>query len=148
VVVEQRLQRFLVRQGQIDGHIGFVRRGDAVAMVSRDTFFYSLHADGAAFFTLAFPDPEKPLTRRLTEKGLVELTSGAGSFWMRAYLFVDDHPYYARTDGQGRFTLEQVPPGNYELVCWLPSWRVERQERDPETGQVSRVFFRRPVEIV
>jgi len=43
VVVEQRLQRFLVRQGKIEGHIGFVRRGDAVAMVSRDTFFYIIN---------------------------------------------------------------------------------------------------------
>jgi hypothetical protein len=148
VVVEQRDRRFHVRQGKADGHIGFVRRGDAVAMVSRDAFFYSLHAGGAAFFTLAFADPDQPVSRRLTEKGLVELTSGAGYFWMRAYLFVDDHPYYARTDAQGRFTLDEVPPGSFEVVCWLPSWRVQRTERDPESGQVSRLSFGRPAEIV
>jgi hypothetical protein len=148
VTVEQRHQRFHVRQGKADSRVGFVRRGDAVTMVSRDAWFYSLHAGGAAFFTLAFPDPDRPARRRLEKRGMVELTSGAGHFWMRAYLFVDDHPYYARTDSQGRFTLERVPPGKYELVCWVPNWEVERRERDPETGQVSRIYFRPPVERV
>jgi hypothetical protein len=147
VTVEMRGRAYHVLQGQADAGVGFVRRGESLTMVSRDNGFYSLHAGGAAYFTLAFPDPCQPLTRELPERGLVELTSGSAAYWMRAYLFVDDHPYYARTDAQGYFTLDQVPPGRYELVCWLPSWEVERRERDPETGQPARVFFRRPVEI-
>jgi hypothetical protein len=84
---------------------------------------------------------------------VVELSSAAGRAWMRAYLFVDDQPYYAHTDTKGGFRLERVPPGRYELVCWLPSWRLRRQERDPETSLVTRRFFapaaerRRPVEV-
>jgi hypothetical protein len=148
VRVEQRDQRFHVRQGASDSLVGFVRRGDAVEMLSRDEAFYSLHAGGAAFFTLVFPDPDQPLFRRLNQKGLVELTSGAGSFWMRAYLFVADHPYYARTDADGRFTLRQVPPGRYDVVCWLPDWHEARHERDPETGLVTRLFFQPPLEVV
>ena len=50
------------------------------------------------------------------------------------------------TDAQGTFTLEQVPPGHYELICWLPSWEVHRRERDPETGQTTRISFAPPVE--
>jgi hypothetical protein len=115
-------------------------------MVSEDPFFHSLHADGAAFFTLAFPDPGRPRVRLLQDKGRVELTSAAGFFWMRGHLFVDDHPYYTRTDSAGEFVLPGVPPGNYEVVCWLPNWRVQRSERDPESGQVARIFFNPPLE--
>ena len=95
-----------------------------------------------------FPDPDRPLTRSLNEKGVVELTSAAGYYWMRAYLFVDDHPYYARTDKEGRFSLEQVPPGKYELVCWMPNWLEARHERDPESGVITRLFFQPPVALV
>jgi hypothetical protein len=28
------------------------------------------------------------------------------------------HPYYTLTDGEGRFRLDDVPPGAYELVAW------------------------------
>jgi hypothetical protein len=148
VRVVQQGQQLHVRQGEEDGKLGFVRRGDAVEMVSDDPVFHSLHAGGAAFFTLAFPDPGPPRTRRLADCGLVELTSAAGYFWMRGYLFADDHPYYARTDSEGRFRLADVPPGRYEAVCWLPDWREERHERDPETSLITRLFFRSPREVV
>jgi hypothetical protein len=146
VRVEQRNLHFHVHQGNADSSFGFVRRGDAIEMVSRDSYFHSLHVGGANFFTLTFPDPDQPLSRPLKEKGLVELTSAAGYYWMRAYLFVDDHPYYTRTDAEGRFSLDQVPPGEYEVVCWMPNWLEARHEREPESGLITRLFFRPPVE--
>ena len=67
---------------------------------------------------------------------------------MRTYLFVDEHPYYARTDGEGRFLLAQVPPGEYEVICWMPSWIKARHDRDPETGVILRLFFKPPVDSI
>src|SRR5207249_11538920 len=101
----------------------------------------SLQARGAAFFSLPFPDRDQPLDRPLKQKGLVELTSGAGWYWIRAYLFVDDHSYYAHTDAKGHFELRAVPAGRYRLVCWMPNWNIARQERDPESGLVVRIVF-------
>ena len=138
--------RFDVQQGETHGLTGFVRRGDAVEMVSAQAVFHSAHGQGAAFFTLAFPDARQARSRRLQRNGLVELNSGAGYFWMRAYLFVDEHPYYTRTDAGGHFTLDRVPPGPCEVVCWLPHWQTTGHERDPETSLVTRVTFRPPVE--
>src|SRR5262249_44220267 len=88
---------FKLHQGEWHNRIGFVRRGEAIEMTSYDPILHMLHADGAAFFTLAFPDAKKPLSRRLTKPGIVELSSASTWYWMRAYLFVDDHPYYACT---------------------------------------------------
>jgi hypothetical protein len=147
VCVEQRDYQLHIVQGGMDGSLGFVRRGDAVEIVSRQNAFHSLRAGGAAFFTLAFPDPDDPLSRRLNENGVVELSSAAEYFWMRAYLFVDEHPYYCRTDAEGRFKLEQVPAGNYELVCWLPNWHEHSHDRDPETTRFSRWYFAAPLEM-
>ncbi len=148
VCVEQRECAFHIRQGSTDSSYGFVRRGDPVVLVSRERVFHALHAGGAAFFSFMFPAPDQPLTRCLPDPGIVELTSAAGYAWMRAYLFVDDHPYYARTNSEGRFVLPQVPPGRYELVCWMPNWLRARHERDPETGVISRLYFKPPVEQV
>jgi hypothetical protein len=148
LVVEMQGCRFHLRQGDADSRVGFVRGGDRLAMVSREPVFHLLHAGGAAFFTLAFPDAEQPRERSLKANGLVELTSAAGYYWMRGYVFVDEHPYYARTDREGHFALPQVPPGQYQIVCWAPNWVKERHERDPETGEITRLFFRAPVEQV
>jgi hypothetical protein len=147
VRVEQQGAEFHILQGNTDSNFGFVHRGDSMAMVSRDRYFHALHADGAAYFSLMFPEPDRPLERKLEKNGIIELTSGAGYFWMRGYLFVDEHPYYTRTDAQGRFSLEQVPPGRYDLVCWLPSWKKASHDRDPESGNIFRLRFQKPMEV-
>jgi hypothetical protein len=146
VRVEQRDWRLHLMQGETDSRVGFVRRGQPITVVSKEPRFHALHAGGAAFFSLTFPDPEQLRSRRLPQAGLVELSSAAGYYWMRAYLFVDDHSYYVRTDAQGRFVLQDVPAGRYQLVCWLPNWRESRHERDPETGLLTRLFFAPPLE--
>jgi hypothetical protein len=146
VRIEQREYQIHVRQGEMDTHVGFVRRGAAVKMLSCDEAFYSLQARGAAFFTLLFLQPDQPRGRILDRAGLVELTSGAGQFWMRGYLFVCDHPYYTRTAADGSFRLSQVPPGDYEVVCWLPNWKPASRELDADTWQITKMTFLPPRE--
>ena len=147
VKVELRDDQIHVRQGDHDGPSGFVRRGDAITMVSRHNRFQSLQVRGAVFFALNFADPDQPHTRRLNRAGLVELTSGCGYFWMHGRLFVDDHPYYTHTDTDGRFMLPAVPPGAYELVAWLPNWHEAARERDAETALLCRLTFQPAVQV-
>jgi hypothetical protein len=37
-----------------------------------------------------------------------------------AWIVAGSHPYYAMTDDQGRFRLDDVSPGEYTLVVWHP----------------------------
>jgi hypothetical protein len=146
--VEARAYQLHVVQGNADRRYGIVRRGDCVELTSAQRPFHSVQGRGAAFFARTFPEPGMTCTQHLDRPGVVELMSGAGAFWMRAYLFVDDHPYYALTAPDGRFALAQVPPGEYDLVCWLPDWREAGHELDGDTGLVWRVSFRPPRQTV
>ena len=148
VHVELRDFQFHVRQGDGDGPYGFMRRGDMINLSSKQNVFQSVKARGAAFFAYTLPVEGPPRPRVLDGKGVVELSSGSGQFWMRGYLFVDDHPYYARTDADGRFTLPKAPPGDYDLVCWTPDWREASHEIDAETRLVTRLTFRPPLRVV
>ena len=38
--------------------------------------------------------------------------------WMKAYVRVFDHPYYAVTDADGNFEIKQAPAGNWKLKIW------------------------------
>ncbi len=146
VCVEQRDCQVKILQGDTTSQIGFVHQGDEIEMVSRDPWLHALHVDGTSFFTLMFPDPAQPLRRRLNTPGAIELSSNAGYFWMRGYLFVSDHPYYCRTDREGRFELAGIPPGTYRLAAWHPNWQIARKELDQESGLPARISFARPFE--
>ncbi len=148
VRVELRDHQLHVLQGGRDAGHGFVRRGDVLEMASAQDVFHTLQARGASFFARAFPEPGPTCTQALLAPGVVELMSGSGAYWMRAHLFVDDHPYYARSGADGRFALERVPPGDYELVCWLPDWRTAERELDADSALVWRLKFHPPWETV
>jgi len=38
--------------------------------------------------------------------------------WMRAFVFVFDHPYFAVTPKTGQFQLQNLPPGTYTIEAW------------------------------
>jgi plastocyanin len=38
--------------------------------------------------------------------------------WMRAWVVVAEHPFYAVTGANGEFVLDNVPPGKYTLKIW------------------------------
>jgi hypothetical protein len=130
------------------GRVGFVPVGGEATFVSRNPTPQLVRGRGDDFFSFTLPDPEMPRTRRFDRPGRVELTSGAGQFWMRAELVVCEHPYYAATDARGRFAFENVPPGRYELVAWHGNWAEARHERDPDSGLVARLYYAEPVEVV
>ena len=47
--------------------------------------------------------------------------------WMRAYLFVFDHPYYDVTTKTGEFSLKGLPPGRYTVEAWQEYYGVQDQ---------------------
>jgi hypothetical protein len=60
--------------------------------------------------------------------GPIYLNKGRRTFYMQcgfhAYMeswaMAVNNPYYALTDGDGKFSIENIPPGTYELVVWHP----------------------------
>ena len=44
--------------------------------------------------------------------------------WMRGFAFVFDNPYYAITDAAGKFTIPDLPPGNYTIEAWQERYGV------------------------
>lgn len=143
--IEQADRQVKAVQAGGSERVGFVRVGDGVEMVSKEKEFHLLRARGAAFFSLAFPEPDRAVRRELETPGVVEFTSAAGFFWTAVDVFVCEHPYYAVTDAGGRFELTNVPPGEYEVTCRVRNPEITGRDRDPETGRISRLHFAPPL---
>jgi plastocyanin len=60
--------------------------------------------------------------------------------WMRAYVYVVPHPWFAVTDAEGKFRLAEVPPGKYVLLATHPDTGLkERRAVTVAAGQTTEV---------
>ena len=52
--------------------------------------------------------------------------------WMKSWALVSDHPYFAITDTNGSYLIDNIPAGTYEVVCWQ-----EKFKKNPLTATVT-----------
>ena len=65
--------------------------------------------------------------------------------YMQSWAIAVDNPYYVLTDENGRFLLEDVPPGTYDLRAWHPGIKqVVKQQVTIEPGENLPVDFQLP----
>jgi plastocyanin len=61
---------------------------------------------------------------------------------MNAFILVFAHRYFAVTDADGRYHIDNVPPGTYTVVMWNEAWPQEsRQVTIPDAGGEVDVSF-------
>ncbi|MEX2572185.1 MAG: carboxypeptidase regulatory-like domain-containing protein [Gemmatimonadota bacterium] len=61
--------------------------------------------------------------------------------WMTAYIGVVDHPYFAVTGGDGSFTIENLPPGDYVVEAWHEQYGTQTANVTvPPDGTVEAPF--------
>lgn len=81
-------------------------------------------------FTTSFAVPEVMIPVRCDVHG-----------WMEAYIGVTDHPYHAVTGEDGSFSLDRLPPGEYEIQAWHEHYGTSSQTVTvPESGEVEVTF--------
>ena len=64
--------------------------------------------------------------------------------WMRAYIGVLDHPYFAVSKDDGTFQIPNLPPGTYTLAVWQEKLGTQEQQIkiDPSQHVVADFTFK------
>ncbi|MBC8256337.1 MAG: hypothetical protein H8E85_03430 [Candidatus Marinimicrobia bacterium] len=68
--------------------------------------------------------------------------------WMTSYISVFDHPYFAVTDDTGSFKIDNIPPGEYEVIAWqekfkdkkTKEWKTEKATVTIGDGETTQDF--------
>lgn len=135
-------------------HVQVVRGGEALEIVNDDPILHNVHGyeqrgeRWRTVFNIAQPLKGQRVQvsgRRFRAPGLVQATCDAGHAWMSAYVVVAEHPYYAVTDVNGEFSLDDVPPGSYTLRLWHEGVSVVGTEFEADKPKKYR--FEAPYEV-
>jgi len=60
---------------------------------------------------------DKPITKTFPTPEMMIPVQCNQHPWMRAYINVMTHPYFAVSAADGKYTIKNLPPGEYTLVA-------------------------------
>jgi plastocyanin len=134
VVVEQKDCMYLPK---VQG----ARVGQALAIRNGDGTLHNVHAfrEGETWFNQAQPRGAEDVRKELPE-GNVRLACDVHP-WMRAYIVVSEHPFFASTDEAGGFVIAHVPAGRYAVEAWHPVLGTKRTHVEVRAGGRTSLHF-------
>jgi plastocyanin len=100
-------------------HVIAIQAGQTVNIYSSDDMAHNVHYMGAnQEFSESFQTPGSMKAKTFTEPELGGIFACNVHNWMKAYINVFPHPFFALTDASGAFALPKLPAGEYELAVW------------------------------
>jgi plastocyanin len=123
-------------------HVQIVRPNATITTSSSDPILHTTNAmteAGKAIFNVAVPVPGIKIPKQLAGAGLVRIVCNTHP-WMRGYVIVTEDAATV-TGADGAFTLNEIPPGSYDLRVWHESLKGAPQKVTVSAGQAATVNF-------
>jgi plastocyanin len=95
-----------------------VPAGGKIDFLNSDRLLHNLHSTPTANPPFNRTQPKgRTITISFSHPEIIRVTCDLHS-WMRGWVVVAEHPFYALTGGGGDFELRGLPPGRYTLKVW------------------------------
>jgi len=103
-----------------DPHVLGVMVGQPVKILNPDGTLHNVHAlcKINKEFNLAMPKFRKETTKTFDKAEFMFPIKCDVHPWMGAWISVMPHPYFAVTLDDGKFQIDNLPPGEYEVEAW------------------------------
>jgi len=123
-VMDQRNETFVP-------HVLAITVGTSVDFPNSDKFYHNVFSlSKSARFDLGRYATGRSKSVRFDRPGIVRVFCDIHSH-MNAFILVFGHPFFAITDTDGRYHIDNIPPGTYDVVAWN-----EGDPTDPKTVTV------------
>ena len=108
-------------------HVLGIQKGQELIIKNSDATLHNIHSMSKKNKSFNFAMPkvvkEKRKTFDKTEEPFIIKCDVHP--WMKSYVSVFDHGFFAVTDENGSFKIKGVPPGEYNLVAWQERFKMK-----------------------
>jgi plastocyanin len=133
-VMDQRNETFVP-------HVLAITRGTTVDFPNTDKFYHNVFSlSKARSFDLGRYAAGNSRPVRFDRPGIVRVFCDIHSH-MNAFILVFSHPFFAMTDSEGRYRIENVPPGTYGVIAWNEGTSSEAKPVTVPDGGVTEMDF-------
>jgi plastocyanin len=123
VVIDQQKCRYVPR-------VLGVQVGQQLAIRNSDPLLHNVRADAKINqpFDVGTPLQGIEIKKTFATREVMVPFKCQVHSWMEAYVGVLEHPFFAVTDGSGRFTIPKLPPGTYTIEVWHERYGTQTQQ--------------------
>jgi plastocyanin len=133
-VMDQRNETFVP-------HVLAITTGTTVDFPNSDKFYHNVFSlSKTRTFDLGRYAAGNSRPVRFDRAGIVRVFCDIHSH-MNAYILVFNHPFFAMTDTEGRYRIENVPPGTYGVIAWNEGTSSEARPITVPDGGIAELDF-------
>jgi plastocyanin len=133
-VMDQRNETFVP-------HVLAITTGTTVDFPNSDKFYHNVFSLSKVHpFDLGRYAAGSSRPVRFDRAGIVRVFCDIHSH-MNAYILVFNHPFFAMTDAEGRYRIDNVPPGTYGVIAWNEGTSSETRPITVPDGGTAELDF-------
>jgi plastocyanin len=122
-------------------HVLAITTGTTVDFPNSDKFYHNVFSlSKTRPFDLGRYAAGNSRPVRFDRAGIVRVFCDIHSH-MNAYILVFNHPFFAMTDTEGRYRIENVPPGTYGVIAWNEGTSSEARPITVPDGGIAELDF-------
>jgi plastocyanin len=122
-------------------HVLAITTGTTVDFPNSDRFYHNVFSlSKTAKFDLGRYAAGRSKPIRFDHAGIVRVFCDIHSH-MNAFILVFSHPFFAMTDDEGRYHIDNVPPGTYNVIAWHEGASTDPKPVTVPDGGASELDF-------
>ena len=108
-------------------HVLGIQKGQELIIKNSDATLHNIHSMSKENSSFNFAMPKVVKEKKVSFDKTEEPFSIKCDVhpWMKLYVSVFDHGFFAVTDENGSFKIENVPAGEYEVVAWQERFKMK-----------------------
>ena len=125
-------------------HVLAITTGTIVDFPNSDLIYHNVFSlSKPARFDLGRYAAGRSKAVRFDRPGIVRVFCDIHSH-MNAFILVFSHPFFAVADDEGRYRIDGIPPGTYNVVAWSDRTSFESKPVTVPEGAVAQLDFTAP----